>query len=78
MSSTDQFLKDSAKMQRASWMASWLQYGPALTSAQQEAALKATRANEELQQLASSASSPGNDDATYAKIRANLGLKPEK
>ena len=78
MSSNDQFQTDSERMQTASWMASWLHYGPALTSAQKEAALKATRANEELQQLASSASSPGNDDATYAKIRANLGLKPEK
>ena len=78
MSSTDQFLKDSVRMQRASWMASWLQYAPALTSAQKEAALKATRANEELRQLASSGSSPESDDATYAKIRANLGLKPEK
>lgn len=73
MQSNDQFLSDNVRMRRASWMRSWLQFGPGLTSAQKAQAEQAMRTNEDLATLASS-STPATDGQVYRQLRAKLGL----
>lgn len=73
MQSKDQFQKDNEQMRRASWMRSFLQFGPALTSAQKAQALRGLKANEDLATLASS-STAETDSQVYQAMRARLGL----